>query len=144
MSHLKARNIRTSTISTARSAVGNAFDAAKDHEHELYSNSFPADNSQATSAFMGYIEGIRINLSSISGASEITMRVCFDGDGDEVFIPDTTASISTGITTSTVGSVAYSVKIPVRHETADGKSLYVFFKTNAGTVTVNESIINWS
>ena len=128
------------TVTVERASVGTSYDKAKLHSHDLHEND---DGGRSGQRYSGKIEGIYVKLSSISGAGRITLRACYDQDGDFSFLPDTEAVISTGLTTATAGSVAYSFELPVI-TAADFSQVFLFFKTDAGTVTVDESRILWS
>lgn len=84
-----------------------------------------------------HISGVDARLSSISTAAELTMRVSADAAGDDPIVPDTTATIAPGITTATVGlaSIATEREFNLARLTSD--TVYVHFKTDAGTVTVD-------
>jgi hypothetical protein len=63
-----------------------------------------------------------------------------------VLVPDTEATIVTGVTTATTGSVAYSVNLPLFQtlQNPGNGSLYLFAKTDAASSTVMaESTITW-
>lgn len=123
---------------TARASVGTSYDAAKVHAHAMNTNS-----ARNTETFIGWLQLLVVQVSNISSATTLTVRVCRDAAGDEMVVPDVTATISTGITTATDGSIAVSVDAPyVNHTNAD--DLYVFFKTDAGTVTVDSTNFSWT
>jgi hypothetical protein len=70
-----------------------------------------------------------MNVDDIAGgATAITVRICADDDGDIVLVGDTTASISTGISTATVGGITIKLDIPIH--LFYGTTVYVFWKTN--------------
>lgn len=132
----------SSQNSTARALVGTSFVAGEVHNHDLLSG---AVAFMAGRAFLGRIEGIFLQLSSVSVVATITMRLCLDAAGDNVVIPDTDATIVAGITTAADGAVAYSVGIPIS-QTMSGEfgNLYLFVKGDAGTFTLDSSTITWS
>lgn len=122
---------------TPVASVGTAFDAAKLHAVNLnQSLGLRAQNR----GFKGRLETIYVALTSISGASTITMRGV-DANG-AIILPDTTATIAVDITTATEGSVAfYAGNV---WEIAGGDELKIYCKTDAGTVTVSAVGVNWS
>ena len=71
------------------------------------------------------------------------MRVSRDSNGDEMIVPDVTATISTGVTTAADGSVAIDIDVPYA-EPNNTDSMYVLVKTDTGTVTLSESTFSWS
>lgn len=124
--------------------LGTAFATADVHVHDLTSTLPPFQRESAN--FRGLVESIHINVTNIAGgATAVTMRVCLDADGDLIVVPDTTATIATGITTATDGCVAYSVGIPVFQllNNPGNGNLYLFAKLDAGTATFARSCINW-
>ena len=133
----------TSQVTTSRAGIDDGFEAATVHNHDLLADAVPF---MASRAFNCRIEGIVIQVSSIAGsATKLTMRLCLDAAGDNIVIPDTQATIATGMATGTAGSVAYSVGIPVAQTMAGAKgNFYLFIKTDTGTVTMDSSTITWS
>ena len=84
---------------------------------------------------------INIHLNTIAGgATTVTMRCTRDLAGDDIVFGDTTATISTGVTTSTQGNVTYKIDSLYGH-TDD--NLYLFWKTDAGTAVVDTIVVNW-
>lgn len=106
-------------------------------EVDLWSDS-PA--VQAYSGAHGRLSALYIQVSSISGASSITCRITRDAAGDQTIVGDTTATISPGITTSTVGAITIRMDIDYKHPTND---LWVHMRTNAGTCTVTQVELFW-
>lgn len=124
--------IKRSFNNTAAASVGTSFSTSKVQSHEL-----PA----SAGIFRGLLKTIRIGLSSISGAAQVTMKICEDEDGDVVIVPDTAATIALGITTTSNGAVVYNIDAPIW--TLSGSTLYIFIKVDAGTVTMADSQITW-
>ena len=132
-----------SVVTQNHSAVGTAFDKTKGHTHDLLSGVDFGNRS-----FGARVEGIMVEVSAIAGsppAAKLTVRMCLDADGDITVVPDVEATLATGLTTATTGCVAYSVKVPV-FQTVSGEdgSVRLFFKTDAGTVTVARSRVTWT
>ncbi|UCC74388.1 MAG: hypothetical protein JSV86_07475, partial [Gemmatimonadota bacterium] len=69
-----------------------------------------------------------------------------DANGDVILIPDTEATLATGITTATTGSAMFSIDLPCYQlENFPGNgTLYVFAKVDADTPTWSESVLVWS
>lgn len=131
----------SSTISSNVAAVGTTFDVAKFHLHNLNSMlPVPFNGGQ----FKGFVEGLYVRVTSIAGgATKITARLCCDAAGDFTFLPDTEATLALGLTTATSGVCAYEFKLPL-NQFFGTDEVYLFIKTDAGTVTLANSCIIWS
>jgi hypothetical protein len=133
--------VYSSHNTTSRASVGSAsFDTAKSHQHDLNS---AAPNRVGGQTFRGWFRLLIVQVSSISTAATLTIRVSRDSGGDEMLIPDTTATIATGATTTTDGSAAFQIDVPYV-DISDNDAYYVLFKTDDGTVTVDSSTFVWS
>ena len=134
----------TSQNTTSAPGVDNVFHTDHRHNHNLLDGAVPF---MAGRAFTGRIEAIVVKVSSIAGvASKCTMRLCLDAAGDHVVIPDTEATLVTGVTTATDGSVAYSVGV-VLSQTIAGSlgNFYLFVKADVvNGFTLDSSTITWS
>ena len=75
-----------------------------------------------------------------AGATQITFRLTRDLAGNDTVIGDTTATLSTGITTATEGAITAKIDIDYVHTSAD---LYVHMRTNAGTCNVKRVELFW-
>jgi len=87
------------------------------------------------------LSALWIKVDTIAGASAITMRLTRDLAGNDPVIGDTTATLSTGITTPAEGGVTYKIDIDYSHD-ADA-NLYCHMKTNAGTCNVKRIELFW-
>lgn len=88
------------------------------------------------------LSALFIKVDTIAaGATQITMRITRDAAGDDTIIPDTTATLSTGITTATEGAVTYKIDIDYKHLADD--NLWVHMKTNLGTCNVKRVELFW-
>jgi hypothetical protein len=134
----------SSQVSTPRLAVGDAFAPANVHNHNLLADVVAF---MAGRAFNYAMEAIVVQVSALAAGppTTITMRLCLDAAGDNTVIPDTTATIAVGLTTTTVGAVAYSVKVPIA-QTMAGElgNFYLFVHGDTGTFTLDSSTITWS
>jgi len=82
-----------------------------------------------------------MSLDTITvGCTTITMRVCSDAAGDIPILGDTTATISTGVTTAAAGGVTFKFDIPY---SAANSNFHVFWKCNAGTCQVRTVKVSW-
>lgn len=123
-------------------ALGTSFDANDVHTHNLLTN---APIALQKSSFRGRIESITVKLTSIVSATKCTIRLCLDDGGDVIVVPDTEATIATGITTTNTGWVSYSVKVPISQIlTTETGNVYLYAKVDAGSANFAESIIQWS
>jgi hypothetical protein len=137
---------------TEVASIGTTFDVTKFHLHDLipdqtFPNSAPNRFPGVTrkTLFNNRIEGLHVRLTSIAGgAANVTCRITADAAGDFVLMPDTEAAISTGITTTTSGCVAYSIGIPFFGIVNSDSKFWLWVKTDAGTVTLAQSCITWS
>ena len=132
--------VYSTTVTTDRTSVGTSFDKAKNHLHNLNAGSPTRVSGQK---FVGRLGTLFIHLTSISSATKLTVRVSRDSDGDEMIVPDVTATIATGVTTAADGSGAIDIDVPYA-EPNNTDSMYVITKTDAGTVTLSESTFSWS
>jgi hypothetical protein len=108
------------STTTAVASVGTSFDAAKYHKCPLGNVALYELNS------------ILIKLSSISGASALEYVITEDAAGDKILIVGTALDIRAGVTTATVGACEDNLQGATVYAT----DMYIFFKTDAGTVTV--------
>jgi len=117
-------------------AVG-SYNTTSRHTHTMSAASFTP-----TSALVGVVNGIHIRLTSATGATKVTVRLCLDEDGDYTVVPDTEATLVAGVTTSTTMCAAIDVGIPVA-QILGGRSLYLFVYADAGTPSLAQSCITW-
>lgn len=137
---------------TAVASVGTAFDVTKFQLHDLipdqtFPNSAPLRFPGVTrkTLFANRIEGLHVRVTSIAGgAAKLTCRISADAAGDFTLMPDTQATIVTGITTTTSGCVAYSIGIPFFGIINADSKFWLWAKTDAGTVTLAQSCLTWS
>ena len=115
----------------------NSYATARRHNLDLMSDTIPTGSVP----FSGFIDSITVHMNTIAGATTLTVRATSDLAGDNTIFGDTTATISTGVTTATDGSV--TIKIGAIYGSSSD-NLYLFWKTDAGTATVDTIIVNWS
>ena len=115
--------------------------AATSEESIAVSNSFNAANKSSLNLDIDYktvfaanVQGVFVTVSSISAANSLTIRVCLDEAGDKPIVPDTQATIANGLTTTDSGMAVYKVDLDVY---TSAEVYYVFYKTNAGSLTVD-------
>ena len=135
--------LHSSTVTGAQ-VLGTSFNTTDRHDHNLQAK-LPTFQRVARN-YQGIVGGIFLKLTSLGTSTKCTIRLCADPEGDVVLVPDTEATIVTGVTTATTGSVAYSVNLPLFQtlENPGNGSLYLFAKTDAASSTVMaESTITW-
>jgi len=117
--------------------VGSFYVSATEETDTLCNDAFDSGNSIPVDLMKNAtVPQDRVTLGALymsvddiaGGVTAITVRICADGDGDVVLVGDTTASISTGITTATVGGVTIKLDIPIH--LLNSNTVYVFWKTN--------------
>lgn len=117
-------SINRVTSRSAVSAIGSTFNVAKRIDIDM--EMFPPSQ-----CFEGYLSLIVLQFSNINAATEITLRMCRDQQGDQMIITDTVSDLYTGITTVTNGSAIFALNAFVKVDRAG--DLFVFLKTNTGT-----------
>jgi hypothetical protein len=139
--------LHQSTVTGAQS-LGTAFSVADVHVHDLTEGQAPIVTNSRN--WYGILEGIFVKLTSGGAptATTVTMRLCADAAGDEILIPDTTATLVAGVTTTTTQAAAFSVKLPLFQllNSPGNGSLYLFLHVdNAGTAPVMaQTTLTWS
>lgn len=129
----------STAVASQVASIGTSFDKTKYHLHKLNS---VHPGRVADTPFTGRVSALYVKVSTISGATQLTARLVADADGDEIFLPDTPASLSTGITTTTEGWIVIRIEV-VYKDQLNSDNLYLMLKTDAGTVTLEESRISW-
>ena len=87
------------------------------------------------------LSAVYVKVKSIAGgAAKLSIQISTDALGDNIIVPSTEATMGTGVTTATVGAAVYDLSISF---VSSSDSLYVFCKTDAGTVTVDSVDISW-
>ena len=94
------------------------------------------------SSFSGFLEGVIVRLKSVGGgAAKVTVKICHNTNGTGVVIPDTEAEIAFEVGSVVAGAIA--IKIDFAHVHTDG-TFSLFYKTDAGTATVDQLELYWS
>jgi hypothetical protein len=130
---------------TGAQAVGTAFNTTARHTHSLLVAA-NAPDFQLRANYLGIMQGLQIYLTTLAGgATSVTVRITQDAAGDVVCVPDTTATLATGVTTAATGSAMFKIDLPI-HQDLGGPgngTFYVFVKVNAGTAVFSGSMITW-
>jgi hypothetical protein len=130
--------IHASTHTGLTVSMTNAYVVAQRHLIPLYADSQGTVGNRG----IGRLSALYIHVNTIAaGATTITARLSLDAAGDQPFIGDSTATISTGVTTATQGAVTF--KIDVNLAKSGNDNLFCHFRTNAGTCTVDSVILTW-
>lgn len=93
------------------------------------------------SSVAGRISAIYIQVDTIGvGCTALTIRLTQDAGGQAIIVPDTTATISTGITTATAGGIVLKVDVDYKHSDSIA---WMHFKTDNGTCNVKVVELVW-
>jgi uncharacterized protein YuzB (UPF0349 family) len=93
-----------------------------------------------------YMSGVHIQLNNLGGgAATVTFNLSADPAGDVIIVPDTACTITTGITTATLGlgSALVDVDYVLGEMGCTDNTLYLHAKINAGTANMTLSAITW-
>jgi len=109
---------------------------------DLATETSPDGKSLGVTAYPFHISAVYIHVHAIAGGcTKLTLRISPDSTGDEMFVPDTQATLSTGYTNATRGGVVYKVDVD---GFLDTDILYWTLKTDAGTCTVKDLKITFT
>lgn len=128
---------------TGTSALSTSFSAVR--THDLASGD--GANGTIPSRWTGFLESLQLTVDTIAGGcASLTVRVTSDVTGDVCIIPDTAATIATGVTTATKGTVVYVSGIAFTNDDSAQTDavVYVWVKTDAGTCNLRVSNLVWS
>jgi len=128
---------------TLNTACTDTYNVARRHNAWLYQNDGTINPALTTaSPVRARLGALYMSVDTIAaGCNSITMRVCSDSVGDVPILGDTTATISTGVTTATKGAVTFKFDIPY---SAFDSNFYVFWKCNVGgTCQVRTIQVSW-
>ena len=77
--------------------------------------------------------------NTASTPTSLVIRITKDAAGDECIVPDTSGSLSIGLTDDQDVTAVYEIGLPYVDTTVPASSIYLFFKTDAGTVTIDSA-----
>lgn len=105
---------------------------------DLFTEKTP-DNLPLTVTNMKFkLSAFYIYVTTIAaGATALTIQVSSDAAGDKMLIPATTATLNTGLTTATKGSIVLRADVDMSLIT---DQIFITLKTDAGTATLVELI----
>jgi hypothetical protein len=119
--------IKKSSDATQKTSVGTSYATAKKATLALdMPTGFPLNF---------HLEGVFVQMSSLnSSPTKLTMKLTTDSGGDLAIVTATESDIDTGVTTATDGSAIYKIDLDYIFESS---TVYLFFKTDAGTVSID-------
>jgi hypothetical protein len=131
--------IHNSAHSGLTIALTNAYVAgAQRHQIPFWSDSPGIVGNKAAK---GRLSALYIKVDTIAaGATGLTFRITRDAAGNNTVVPDTTATLSTGITTATEGAIVAKIDVDYQHTDT---TLWCHMKTNAGTCNVKSIELVW-
>jgi hypothetical protein len=119
----------------------NAYAAAARHNVEINFDQSNIVGSNLAGRGVARLGALYVFVNTIAaGATQLTVRVTRDLAGDVPVIPDTTATITTGVTTATSGSCVFKIDVDYLHS---DDNFFCWIRTNAGTCTVNRLELTW-
>lgn len=119
--------------------VSNAYSTAKVHTMLLMEPPLFSANNQP---FLHHLEYVRFTFKAIAGgATKVTFKLCSDTAGNFAVTPSTLINIDLGTTDATVGTASAKIDISPYIES---DLVYVFIKTDSGTVTLDQTVMTWS
>lgn len=129
-----------SSIHSLSVAATNAYVVGQRHALPLNDDQTSVNGNSRGIAILG---ALYVHVNTIAGgATTLTLRLSTDAAGDNPWIGDTTATISTGVTTAASGAVTIRMDVPFIKTAND--ILYCHWKTNAGTCTVDAINLTWT
>jgi len=126
---------------TGTTGLTTAFGTARTHDLAAFRPVF----TQAP-FWVGILDTIHIHVHAIAGGcAKLTVRVTSDSAGNESIVPDTEATIATGIGAGTQGSVVFAAGVGLTNlnPTQTDALVYVWVKTDVGSCNLKESTLTW-
>ena len=118
--------------STGVSTVGTSYDVAKKSTVNM--------SFSLQSYYLTELKSIQIKLTDLhSSTSAVSIKICSDSAGDNIILPDTTASIDRGLTTTNSGQAVIGVSTVLYAATEEW---YIFYKLDHGSANVTDSILS--
>jgi len=115
-------------------AVGTSYNAAKYSSVRLTTTADPTRVG-------AILSGVYVKVKTIaSSAAKLSIQISTDATGDNIIIPSSEADLSTGVTTATVGAAVYDLAIDY---VSSSDQIYIWYKTDTGTVTVDSVEVSW-
>jgi hypothetical protein len=127
-------SIRQATSGTITQALTTAF-----HAPVALVVASPNDNASIPNGIR--LSAVYIHVHTIAvGCTKLTLRISPDATGDEILVPDTQATISTGYTNATRGGVVYKVDVDAFLESS---TIYWTVKTDAASANLKDITVTY-
>jgi len=137
----KTGNFYHEVVNTTDASVTNAFNASNRTDISLYDVTNGTVVRKVGSPYSGKLQGCIVGVKSVSSATKVTVKIAVVSDGTSVIVPDTEATIAFEVGSTTVGAIAISYDFAFCN--ADDQ-IHLFYKTDAGTCTVDSVRFFWS
>lgn len=128
---------------TGTEALTTSMSASVVHAHDL-GTTLPAFLEQRN--WRGILDCLVVQVTGSASPTTVTVRVCLDAAGDEVIVPDTTATLVTGITTATTKTASFKVDTSLwQYLSAANHTLYVFAYVDdaTGSPLLSKTTLTW-
>jgi hypothetical protein len=121
-------------------AITDAYGATRRHAIDLNQDSTFLGTQRA----VAHLSAVYIHVNSIAaGCTGLTFRLSKDAAGDQPWISDTSATLSTGVTTATQGAVTAKIDVDFIKNSDDILYLHVKTTPAGGTCTVDRIELVW-
>lgn len=118
--------------STSASSIGTSYDVNKKSTVDM---SFSLQDY-----YLSELNSIQIKLSDLAvSTTAISVKISSDAAGDNIILPDTSASIDRGLTTTTKGSAVIAINAVLY---ASVENWFIFYKLDAGSGDVDDTILS--
>jgi hypothetical protein len=118
--------------SSSTSSIGTTYDVNKKSSINM--------SFSLQSYYLSELNTIQIKLSNLAvSTSSVSVKICSDAAGDNIILPDTTASIDRGLTTTTNGAAVIAVNAALY---ASNENWYIFYKLDAGSADIDDTILS--
>ena len=98
-------------------------------------------NRPTSFALGAILSAVYVKVKTIAGgAAKLSIQISTDAAGDNIIVPSTEADLGVGVTTATVGAAVYDLSISYA---SASDQIYVWYKTDAGTLTVDSVDVSW-
>ena len=127
---------------TPITGVSNAYNSARFHKINLARFPELKAEGRPTGNFFGELDVLIIQCSAMTGSvQQIHYQLSTDAAGDNIIFGANTGEISGGVTTATKGATSYRIEAPLFIEGDD--TIYLWYKTDQGTLTVDKTTVLW-
>jgi hypothetical protein len=92
-------------------------------------------------SWWGTLKGLWVYGSSAhASTTAMSIMITQDALGDRVLVPSTASAITFGLSSTTSGAAVWAIDLPFKLST---ENVYVFIKTDHGTINVDEIVLSW-